>query len=220
MNKFTKVAFKFLDLIVIFVMTFGSPMSAMAQDTGPSLTTNQADYAPGDSALIIGAGFTAGDYVLKVSGPSSPADLTVTADESGGFVSAPLALDFAGEYAVSAYAVGDESLVIASVTFTVTAPATPTEPPAATEPPTAEPTQEPTVEPPTQEPTAEPTVEPTVVPTQEPTVVPTPVLVPFIQSDKADYAPGELVTLTGGNWQGDTQVRIFGNDDAGANLVT
>ena len=34
MNKFTKVAFKFLDLIVIFVMTFGSPMSAMAQDTG------------------------------------------------------------------------------------------------------------------------------------------------------------------------------------------
>ena len=72
MNKFTKVAFKFLDLIVIFVMTFGSPMSAMAQDTGPSLTTHQADYAPGDSALIIGTRFTAGDYVLKVSGPSDP----------------------------------------------------------------------------------------------------------------------------------------------------
>ena len=41
-----------------------------------------------------------------------------------------------------------------------------------------------------------------------PTTVPTPVLVPFVQSDKADYAPGELVTLTGGNWQGDTTVII------------
>ena len=44
--------------------------------------------------------------------------------------------------------------------------------------------------------------------------MPTPVLIPFIQSDKADYAPGELVTLTGGNWQGDTQVTSSFNDNA------
>ena len=42
---------------------------------------------------------------------------------------------------------------------------------------------------------------------------PPPLAIPSIQSDKDDYAPGELVTLTGGNWQGDTQVRIFVNDN-------
>ncbi len=36
----------------------------------------------------------------------------------------------------------------------------------------------------------------------------TQVLVPFIQSDKATMLPGGLVTLTGGNWQGDTTVTI------------
>src|SRR5215208_3370076 len=38
---------------------------------------------------------------------------------------------------------------------------------------------------------------------------------PTIQSDKADYAPGELVTLTGGNWQAGESVHINVNDDAG-----
>src|SRR5215213_4575845 len=38
---------------------------------------------------------------------------------------------------------------------------------------------------------------------------------PAIQSDKADYAPGELVTLTGGNWQAGESVNIVVNDDAG-----
>src|SRR5215212_6785020 len=38
---------------------------------------------------------------------------------------------------------------------------------------------------------------------------------PTIQSDKADYAPGELVTLTGGNWQAGESVNIVVNDDAG-----
>ena len=36
---------------------------------------------------------------------------------------------------------------------------------------------------------------------------------PTIQSDKADYAPGELVTLTGGNWQPGESVNIKVNDD-------
>ncbi len=38
---------------------------------------------------------------------------------------------------------------------------------------------------------------------------------PTIQSDKADYAPGELVTLTGSNWQPGESVNINVNDDAG-----
>src|SRR5829696_8700400 len=39
---------------------------------------------------------------------------------------------------------------------------------------------------------------------------------PTIQSDKADYAPGELVTLTGGNWQPSESVNIKVNDTYGA----
>jgi Putative Ig domain len=38
---------------------------------------------------------------------------------------------------------------------------------------------------------------------------------PTIQSDKADYSPGELVTLTGSNWQPGESVNIVVNDDAG-----
>src|SRR5215213_5112155 len=38
---------------------------------------------------------------------------------------------------------------------------------------------------------------------------------PTIQSDKADYAPGELVTLTGSNWQPGESVHIYVNDDEG-----
>src|SRR5215210_1288188 len=39
---------------------------------------------------------------------------------------------------------------------------------------------------------------------------------PTIQSDKADYAPGELVTLTGSNWQPGESVHINVNDTYGA----
>ena len=42
---------------------------------------------------------------------------------------------------------------------------------------------------------------------------------PTIVSDFLDYAPGELVTLTGTGWQGDTTVNITVNDDAGQTLV-
>ena len=38
---------------------------------------------------------------------------------------------------------------------------------------------------------------------------------PTITSDKADYAPGELVTLTGSGWQADESVNIVVNDDEG-----
>ena len=38
---------------------------------------------------------------------------------------------------------------------------------------------------------------------------------PTIQSDKDDYEPGELVTLTGSGWQAAESVHIFVNDDIG-----
>src|SRR3712207_2976223 len=38
---------------------------------------------------------------------------------------------------------------------------------------------------------------------------------PTIASDKADYAPGELVTLTGSGWQAGESVNIVVNDDVG-----
>ena len=111
----------------------------------------------------------------------------------------------------------------------------PTQEPTATQVPTVEPTIEPTTSPtveatasPTVEPTAteSPTVEPstTATPTEEPRLDPTqlptptptgPVLTPFIQSDKADYAPGQTVTLTSGNWQPGEAVHLIVNDTLG-----
>src|SRR5215211_3589229 len=38
---------------------------------------------------------------------------------------------------------------------------------------------------------------------------------PSIQSDKADYAPGELVTLNGANWQAGENVHIVVDDADG-----
>ena len=110
----------------------------------------------------------------------------------------------------------------------------PTPPPPVVEPtpeappPPAEPTPEATL-PPVEEPTAEP--EPVVTPEPapevplEPAIAPAPapeqapaaaeLETPTIASDKADYYPGSLVTLTGTGWAGDTVVAITVNDDLG-----
>src|SRR5262245_28247120 len=39
---------------------------------------------------------------------------------------------------------------------------------------------------------------------------------PWISSDKADYAPGSTVTLTGGGWQPGESVHLWINDDEGS----
>ena len=39
---------------------------------------------------------------------------------------------------------------------------------------------------------------------------------PTISSDKADYAPGELVTLSGSNWAAGESVHIYVNDELGS----
>jgi PKD repeat protein len=99
-------------------------------------------------------------------------------------------------------------------------------------PPSSDPVSEPTVEPsPTAEPsptdpaptidpaaTSEPSPAESEAPSTHPsnTPAPTPVARPTISSDKPDYAPGELVTLTGANWQPGETVHIYVNDDWGS----
>jgi hypothetical protein len=49
MTKMARISFKVLDLLIIFVLTFGSPMSAAAQ-----VWTNPTDYPPGSVVTIRG----------------------------------------------------------------------------------------------------------------------------------------------------------------------
>src|SRR5439155_22865410 len=87
--------------------------------------------------------------------------------------------------------------------------------------PDATPTEQPS-DPPTAEPTApDPTPAPTPDTTPEPpaaTDVPpyAPSGPPTISSNKADYAPGELVTLSGTNWAAGESVHIYVNDELGS----
>jgi YDG domain len=91
---------------------------------------------------------------------------------------------------------------------------TPTDSPAPTEQPSGAPSSDPSSEP-TTEPTAPPSApDPTAAP--ESTPDPAPQASPTIASDKADYAPGELVTLTGANWSAGESVHIYVNDELGS----
>ena len=93
MSKKLRIAiFKLIDIVVIFTMVFASPMSmtasALAQDSGPALITDESDYETGDSARVTGSGFTPGDYVLAAQGPDGTSDWgTASADANGVFVS-------------------------------------------------------------------------------------------------------------------------------------
>src|SRR5687768_3785968 len=127
-TKLRIAVFKLIDIMVIFTMVFASPMSmtasALAQNSGPALTTDESAYESGDSARVMGSGFAAGDYVLAAEGPDGTADWdSLTVDESGVFVSDSPALDLAGTYEVRAYTSDwngnwDETPV-ASASFTV-----------------------------------------------------------------------------------------------------
>ncbi|HEY3335388.1 MAG TPA: hypothetical protein VGK16_09170, partial [Candidatus Limnocylindrales bacterium] len=84
-----------------------------------------------------------------------------------------------------------------------------------------DPTPEPTVAPtPTDAPaptdTPAPTADPTAAPSDPAPSDPAPAAAATITSDKADYAPGELVTLAGAGWQPGESVHIFVNDDWGS----
>ena len=186
---------------------------------------------------------------VDVSGPNGSAlSCDATADDNGAWscdVTVPSDDSAAGDYSYTA--TGETSGTSTSGSFTVTAPPPPTVEPTQeptqeptveptqepTQVPTVEPTESPTVEPtatqfPTVEPTASPTVEATSSPTEEPRLDPTdtptptptgPVLTPFITSDKDDYAPGERVTLTSGNWQSGESVHLIINDVIGNSWI-
>ena len=68
MSKFTKIAFKVLDLLVIFALTFGSPMSALADPspTGATIVTDLPDYPPGALVLMTGTGWAPDEGVHVV----------------------------------------------------------------------------------------------------------------------------------------------------------
>ena len=54
-----RISFKVLDLFVNFMMTFGSPMAALAEasPTGATITTELPDYPPGAFVLMTGEGW-------------------------------------------------------------------------------------------------------------------------------------------------------------------
>jgi hypothetical protein len=68
MNKFMKVSFKVLDLLIIFMMTFGSPMSVLADPspTGATIVTDLPDYPPGSTVLMTGTGWAPDEGVHVV----------------------------------------------------------------------------------------------------------------------------------------------------------
>jgi hypothetical protein len=179
-------------------------------------------------------GYTAGEtVVVEVSGPNDfAASCEATADDSGAW-SCPVKLPAdAADGSYTYVAAGQISRVSENGGFTVTVPAMPTQEPTLepTQAPTVAPTSQPTEEPtqaatvaPTTQPTEEPTLAPTEAPTQAPPSEPTQeaaptasaVLLPFVTSDKADYAPAEQVTLSSGNWQPGEWVVLYVNDSIG-----
>ena len=202
-----------LHFFIVLMMTLlpVAPLGAMpAYAEGEALTATPLDAAPDETVFLSGSGFEADiSYDLLITIPDlSTETYPVAADADGAFTYEYLPTGGDGAYVGSVYPAGDSSTTLASASFSVTTPPPPTEEPTAE--PTAEQTEEPTAEP-TEEPTAEPTAEPTPDPTAEST----PSFPPTIASDKADYAPGELVTLNGAYWQPGEVVNIFVNDDVG-----
>ena len=65
MSKLIRGSFKLLDLLVIFMMAFGSPMSALAapSPTGATIASDAADYPPGATVTLLGAGWQPGESV-------------------------------------------------------------------------------------------------------------------------------------------------------------
>ncbi|MFM8426060.1 MAG: hypothetical protein ACKOBL_12895 [Chloroflexota bacterium] len=88
-TKFFSATYKLLDTIVLITMILAAPfnISATYMEIGnPVLSTDRAEYAPGETVFISGTGFTPGDYVLTVNGPDGALDWgSVTANEVGDF---------------------------------------------------------------------------------------------------------------------------------------
>src|SRR5512139_488884 len=65
MSKMSKFMFRLIDLIVIFVMTFGSPLAALAAPslTGATIASDLPDYPMGAIVTLTGAGWAPGEAV-------------------------------------------------------------------------------------------------------------------------------------------------------------
>src|SRR3954451_6568522 len=126
-----------LGLLVVLAAALTFPLSAFASDgaeafdpfggsaplaAGPSITSHKADYAPGESVILTGAGWQPGEPVRIVVDDDGVAeqrwqhDVTVTADETGA-VSEQFLLPayFVADYSVTA--TGEQSGT-ATTTFT------------------------------------------------------------------------------------------------------
>ncbi|HUG65966.1 MAG TPA: hypothetical protein VMK83_12170 [Gaiellaceae bacterium] len=116
-----------------------------------------------------------------------------------------LATIFAAGLVTAGVVSGAGPLAVLNTDETSTETSTETDPSAGTEAETSEADpaidSEPTESPPTETAPADP--------------APVPIGPPTISSDKDDYAPGELVTLSGTNWQPGETVTIDVNDDEG-----
>lgn len=93
---------------------------SVGEETSACLVTDKADYAPTDSALIIGTSFTSDKkYTLIISSTDDPAitfEDEVTTDEKGAFIYAyQLDGNYRPNYKVE---VKDKNDIIASTTFT------------------------------------------------------------------------------------------------------
>src|SRR5258706_11854367 len=71
MNRRSQVLFRIIDLMVMFVMIFSSPMSALAapqaQDSvAPTVTSDLPDYNPGQLVTLTGTGWE-GDTTVTIT---------------------------------------------------------------------------------------------------------------------------------------------------------
>jgi hypothetical protein len=114
-RKLVLTTARLINLMVVIVMVFGSPLSVLAAEVAsrprqdvvtPALSPDKAEYLTGESVTFTGSGLTAEtDYLLAVMDPASDVFTdTFTADTAGAFTYdayGPLAL--AGDYAARLY---------------------------------------------------------------------------------------------------------------------
>ncbi|MDQ3044667.1 MAG: Ig-like domain-containing protein, partial [Chloroflexota bacterium] len=197
-------------LVQMIVPLLVFPAAASAQDAPPPTETTQEAEAPSPDTAAPVLGVPSDFIVLAEPGAGSAVvSFEVTANDA---VDGPLA-PTCSRASGSSFPLGD-TIVACTATdaagnqgsgqFTVTVAPAPA--PTATSVPL-----------PTNTPTPPEPVPPT--PTEPPAATSTPQATagpPSIVSDKADYAPGELVTLTGANWAPGETVNIYVNDDWGS----
>jgi hypothetical protein len=117
MSKMARISFKVLDLLIIFVLTFGSPMSALAH-----VWTDPTDYPPGSTVWIQGNN---DDDMLQEDG--SPWDylegetVDVQVDGPGDWASSCSAtVDATGYWTCSIQLDSDPAIAVGEYTFTAT----------------------------------------------------------------------------------------------------